>query len=67
MWMVPPQKQSTRIKYCSCTRSLTAMDGPTIGMVFRASVKAEKWARKDEAVYVVSLRLDIQGELNNGT
>ena len=43
------------------------MDGPTIGMVFRASVKAEKWARKDEAVYAVNLRLDIQGELNNVT
>ena len=35
-------------------------------MVFRASVEPEKWARKDEAVYAVSLRLGFQGELNNG-
>ena len=43
-----------------------AVDGPTLGMV---SVKAEKWARKDEADYTVSLshRLGFQGKLNNGT
>ena len=35
-------------------------------MVFQASVEAEKWTRKDEAVYAVSLRLGCQGELNNG-
>ena len=35
-------------------------------MAFQASVEAEKWARKDEAVYAVSLRLGFQGELNNG-
>ena len=28
------------------------------------SVKAEKWARKDEAVYAVSLGVGFQGELN---
>ena len=38
-------------------------------MAFRASVEAEKWARKDEADYAVSLshRLGFRGELNNGT
>ena len=43
-----------------------AVDGPTLGM---ASVKAKKWARKDEADYAVSLtlRLGFRGELNNGT
>ena len=38
-------------------------------MVFRSSVKAEKWARKDKVDNAVSLshRLGFQGELNNGT
>ena len=40
------------------------MDGPTLGMVFSKSVKANK---KDEAIYAVSLRLGFQGELNIGT
>ena len=46
-----------------------AADGPTLVMAFRASVEAEKWARKDEADYAVSLshRLGFRGELNNGT
>ena len=43
-----------------------AADGPTLGM---ASVKAEKWTRKDEADHAVSLtlRLGFRGELNNGS
>ena len=46
-----------------------AADGPTPVMAFQASVEAEKWARKDEADYAVSLshRLGFRGELNNGT
>ena len=44
-----------------------AADGPALVMVFRASVEAEKWARKDETNYEVSLRLSFRGELNNGT
>ena len=32
-----------------------AADGPTHVMAFRVSVEAEKWARKDEADYAVSL------------
>ena len=43
-----------------------AADGPTLGMVFSKSVKADKWTRKDEAVYAVSLRLGFQGKLNIG-
>ena len=60
----PPSKTVPRTEYHSHTWSLPAVDGPTLGM---ASVEAEKWARKDEAVYAVSLRLGFQGELNNGT
>ena len=38
-------------------------------MVFRLSVEAEKWARKDKVDHAVSLshRLGFRGELNNGT
>ena len=38
-------------------------------MAFQASVEAEKWARKGEADYAVSLshRLGFRGELNSGT
>ena len=49
-WMVPP-----RTKYHSHTWSPPAADGPTLVMVFQVSVEAEKWARKDEADYVVRL------------
>ena len=42
-------------------------DGPTFGMAFRASVEVDKWARKDEAVHAVSLRLGFQGELKYST
>ena len=68
---VPPDRQwqnkwSPWTEYRSCTWSPPAVDGPTLGM---ASVEAEKWARKDEADYAVSLshRLGFQGKLNNGT
>ena len=67
--MVPPQNRSPQTEYRSHTWSPPASDGPTPVMVFRASVEAEKWARKDEADYAVSLshRLSFRGELNNGT
>ena len=64
----PPLKMVPRTKYHSHTWSPLppATDGPTLGMVFSKCL-ADKWARKDEAVYAVSLRLGFQGELNNGT
>ena len=46
-WMVSPQKRSPRTEYRSHTCP-PAEDGPTLGKV---SAEAEKWARKDEAVY----------------
>ena len=42
--------------------SIAAIAGPTLGM---ASVEAVKWARKDEVVYAVSLRLGFRAEQNN--
>ena len=42
-----------------------AVNGPTLGVVFSERLGC-KWARKDEVVYAVSLRLGFQGELNNG-
>ena len=62
-YMVP------RTEYRSHTWSPPAADGPTPVMAFRASVETEKWARKDEADYTVSLshRLGFRGEINNGT
>ena len=62
-----PQKQSPRTvrsringppdQNHSHTWSSPAADGPTLGM---ASVEAEKWTRKDEAIYAVSLRLGFE-------
>ena len=62
-------KWSPRTEYRSHTLSPPATDGPALVMAFRASVEAEKWARKGEADYAVSLshRLGFRGELNNGT
>ena len=37
--------------------NIAAILGPTPVMAFRASVEAEKWTRKDEADYAVSLSL----------
>ena len=60
---------SPRTEYRSHTWSPPlAADGPTLGMVFSKArgVKADKWTRKNEAVYAVSLRLGFEGELNIG-
>ena len=47
--------------------NIAAIHGPPLGMAFSRSVEADKWTRKDEAVYAVSLRLSFQGELNIDT
>ena len=63
-WMVPPQKRSPQTVYNKiiCPPGLNiathavddpAVDGPTLGMAFQASVVPEKWIRKDKAVYTV--------------
>ena len=80
LWMFPPQNRSPRTvrsriygppgpNIAAILGAPPAADGPTPVMAFRASVEAEKWARKDEADYAVSLshRLGFLGELNNGT
>ena len=67
-WMVPPQKWSPRTVHSriigpprpnivAIPGPPPAADGPTLGIVFSKSVEPEKWTRKDEAVYAVSLRL----------
>ena len=64
-WMVPPQNRSPwtvrsringppRTEYCSHTCSPLLRMVPPLVMAFRASVEAEKWARKDEADYMWS-------------
>ena len=72
--MVPPQKRSpwtVRSRIIGPPgpniAAIPAADGPTLGMVFSKSVEADKWTRKDEAVYAVNLRLGFQGQLNIDT
>ena len=44
-----------------CCKLENESGAPILDMVFSKSVEPEKWTRKDEAVYAVSLRLGFQG------